>query len=154
MHILNLKSLNPQSRLWMRVIQLHVLSGFGIKRIICPRKSPAQPRSEQPTDGRRRNTTCSRGSFSSPTPSLILLTDTSKTGWGAHWGDVCLAGSWSPEIAKYQINLLELWTIHLALSYLHTRVKGQVVTVHRPISGILHKQARGTPAPGPCAPRL
>ena len=46
----------------------------------------------------------------------------SKMGWGANWGDVRLAGSWSAVITMHHINLL--WTIHLALRYLRTRVKG------------------------------
>ena len=62
-------------------------------------------------------------------PASTLTTDASKAGWGAHWRDIQLSGTWSPSLAKKHINLLELWAIHLALRRLRHHLRGKTVLV-------------------------
>ena len=70
-----------------------------------------------------------RGKIFAPLPpASTLTTDASKAGWGAHWRDIQLSGTWSP-LAKKHINLLELWAIHLALRRLRHHLKGTTVLV-------------------------
>lgn len=128
--IASLTAVLPQCKLRMRVIQLHVLSHYSPRRDSLSRQIPNSNKVRLAIRWWTRESNIQPGrAFRPPSPSSILTTDASKTGWGAHWEDIQLAGSWTPTIAKHHINLLELWTIHLALRSLRRRLKGQTVTV-------------------------
>ena len=43
-----------------------------------------------------------------PSPSVILLTDAQKTGWGLHLLDLTAAGIWTREELGLHINILEM----------------------------------------------
>ena len=128
--VASLTAILPLCRLRMRIIQLHVLSKYRSHKHPLSRRIPVtnrvkkavlwwtQPANIQP--GRR---------FSPPPTSSILTTDASKTGWGAHWKNIHLSGTWSPSLAKHHINLLELWAIHIALWRLRKHFSGQSVLV-------------------------
>jgi hypothetical protein len=49
------------------------------------------------------------------TPTEVLTTDASETGWGATWRDKTLQGWWAPEEAQNSSNWRELKAIELAL---------------------------------------
>ncbi len=90
--------------------------------------------------------------FPPPTPSLILTTDASKVGWGAHLLERHLSGLWSPHQAQYHINILELWAVHLALRQLGPRVKGRFILVrtdNMSVVAYLNKEG-GTRSPSLC----
>ena len=48
-------------------------------------------------------------------PDIMLFTDASTHGWGAHMFDMELSGSWTPEEASLHINCLELLAVSKAL---------------------------------------
>lgn len=128
--IASLKYMLPQSLLRMRVIQLHVLGRFKNHR---DNLSKRIGRTGQVTTALKwwtRPFNIRPGRYFVPqAPSSTLTTDASKSGWGAHWGNIQLSGTWSPSLAKKHINLLELWAIHLALRRLRDLLKDQTVLV-------------------------
>ena len=128
--IASLTAILPQCRLHMRVIQLHVLSRFNLRRhpLSTPIPSSRKIRKELRWWTHPHNLKPGQP-FSPQTPCSCLTTDASKAGWGAHWGDIMLSGRWTPAIAKLHINRLELLAIHLALRRLLQQVKGQTVKV-------------------------
>ena len=84
----------------------------------------------RPSHGGQDQATSTQADFSDwkhlPLP---LTTDASKTGWGAHFKDIQLSGTWSASIARQHINILELLAIHLALKKLLPRLRSKTVTV-------------------------
>ena len=51
-------------------------------------------------------------------PAVIITTDASLQGWGAHIGDLATGGRWLPEEADAHINVLELRAVLLGLQSL------------------------------------
>lgn len=59
---------------------------------------------------------------------LVIHTDASDHGWGAHLGDLQASGIWGPMDRGQHINLLELRAVHLALqAFLHQVQDRQVL---------------------------
>ncbi len=128
--VASLKCMVPQCMLRMRLVQLHVLRHFHSHRDSLSRRIQKTSRVKvalrwwtQPANVRPGM------SFHPAIPSSTLTTDASKAGWGAHWRNIQLSGTWSRSIARHHINSLELWAIHLALRRLRKHVKGQTVLV-------------------------
>lgn len=67
--------------------------------------------------------------FQQPLPSLILTTDASLQGWGAHMGLLHTHDLWSPEDSILHINVLELKAIFLTVRTFLTHLSGQTVAV-------------------------
>ena len=139
------KYMLPQSILRMWVIQLHVLDRFrSHKDSLSHRISKTTEVSNallwwtQPSNVQRGKR------FAPLPPASTLTTDASKAGWGAHWGDMQLSGTWSPSLAKKHINLLELWAIHLALRRLGHHLRGKTVLVKcGNMSAVMYINKRG-----------
>ena len=64
-----------------------------------------------------------------PLPSLFLISDASKEGWGAHLEPLGLmtSGVWSPQESSLHINNLELKAVHKAVSCFLSHLKGHCV---------------------------
>ena len=142
--IASLKYMLPQSILRMRVIQLHALGRFRSHKDSLSRRisKTAQVSNAllwwtQPSNVRRGKR------FALLPPASTLTTDASKAGWGAHWGDIQLSGTWSPSLAKKHINLLELWAIHLTLRRLRHHLRGTTVLVKCDMSVVMYINKRG-----------
>ena len=128
--IASLTAILPRCRLHMRIIQLHVLSRFRSHKHPLSRRIPATNRVKKAVSWWTQPSNIQPGKRFSPLPtSSTLTTDASKTGWGAHWKNIHLSGTWSPSLAKHHINLLELWAIHIALRRLRKHLSGQSVLV-------------------------
>ena len=120
----------PLCRLRMRVIQLHVLSKFKSHKEPLTRRIPASNKVKKAVSWWTQPSNIQSGKrFTTLPTSSVLTTDASKTGWGAHWKNIRLSGTWSPSLAKHHINLLELWAIHLALRQLRKRLYDQSILV-------------------------
>lgn len=128
--IASTKHMLPQSILRMRRIQLHFLGVFR-----CHRDSPhrriqkSKPVKAAITWWTHPLNILPGRKFVPQRPSFTLTTDASKSGWGAHWRDIHLSGTWSKTVARHHINLLELWAIHLALRKLRKHFKGKSVLI-------------------------
>ncbi len=120
----------PDCRRHMRLIQLHVLSRFNIRRDPMSKKIPHTPAVRQALLWWTLPENLGPGMpFSSRRSSYTLTTDASKAGWGAHMDDKQVSGLWSKSLAKNHINILELWAVHLALRHFLPRVRHHRVTV-------------------------
>ncbi|XP_076030221.1 uncharacterized protein LOC143018602 [Oratosquilla oratoria] len=62
-------------------------------------------------------------------PEVLLFSDASKEGWGAHLNDDHICGSWSTVERTAHINWLELKAVLLALRHFKDQVSGKVVGI-------------------------
>lgn len=62
-----------------------------------------------------------------PFPTIIITSDASLTGWGAHSGEFHAKGNWAHEHIDLHINVLELWAAFLALKTFVNRDNVQVL---------------------------
>ena len=60
---------------------------------------------------------------------MLLLSDASKDGWGAHFQDFLTLGTWSLEERYFHINLLEVCAILLALHAFQDRLINHIVAL-------------------------
>jgi hypothetical protein len=65
-----------------------------------------------------------------PNPEVLLFTDASMEGWGAHTAMVQAAGAWTAAQRKLHINVLELLAVKFALQALASHLRGRTVQVH------------------------
>ena len=62
-------------------------------------------------------------------PQVLLFTDASTEGWGAHIQQQKLAGRWTEQEKKLHINVLEMTAVLLALQNVSPGLKGQRVGI-------------------------
>ena len=67
--------------------------------------------------------------MSPPSPDMVLTTDASKSGWGAHLDDLTVQGVWSSQEQQLHINNLELLAVRNALHHFCTLLQGKHVLV-------------------------
>ena len=67
--------------------------------------------------------------FPPPQPSVVLTTDASLMGWGAHLGGSEVAGHWDIDWQRQHINLLELEAVRRALDHFHPQIRNRSVLV-------------------------
>ena len=67
--------------------------------------------------------------FLHPDPTMSIVTDASKEGWGGHLGDLVVSGLWSRASAKRHINWLELQAVWLTLKHFLPQLQGTAVDV-------------------------
>ena len=128
--IVSLTAVLPQCLMRMRVIQLHILSQFNLRHHPITRQIRSSNTVRKALTWWTRPGNINPGRlFRLKTSSSTLTTDASKTGWGAHFKDIQLSGTWSANIARHHINILELSAIHLALKKLLPRLQNKMVTV-------------------------
>ena len=62
-------------------------------------------------------------------PSITVVTDASKSGWGGHLGEWTISGRWPPSCARRHINWLELRAVWLAMQEFQRTLVNAVVEV-------------------------
>ena len=67
--------------------------------------------------------------FLHPDPTMSIVTDASKEGWGGHLGDWVVSGHWSRAWAKRHINWLKLQAVWLTLKHFLPQLQGTAVDV-------------------------
>ena len=67
--------------------------------------------------------------LSVPSPDLLLFSDASRAGWGAHLLGHCVSGLWDQLESREHINFLELKAVYLALQAFQHRVAHQSVAL-------------------------
>ena len=65
----------------------------------------------------------------SPPPTMLLFTDASLRGWGAHLEDLVASGVWSEADQDLHINILELRAVWFALQSFQERLMGHRVAL-------------------------
>ena len=84
--------------------------------------------------------------------SQILTTDASMSGWGAHLGQMQVAGTWSENLQKQHINYLEMMAVFLGLKHFVKHLENKVVLVktdNTTVMCYINKQG-GTRSPSLC----
>ena len=64
-----------------------------------------------------------------PVPEMLLFSDASRTGWGAHLEELLVSGVWSEEDTHLHINLLELKAAFFGLQEFQYRLVGHSVVL-------------------------
>jgi hypothetical protein len=68
-------------------------------------------------------------SFQVKEPSLTVITDASKEGWGGHLGEMVVWGKWSREESLNHINWLELKAVWLTLQEFQATISDSLIEV-------------------------
>ena len=82
--------------------------------------------------------------------SQILTTDASISGWGAHLGQMQVAGTWSENLQKQHINYLEMMAVFLGLKHFLKHLENKVVLVktdNTTVMCYINKQGGGDSIP-------
>ena len=90
--------------------------------------------------------------FLHPDPTMSIITDASKEGWGGHLGDLVVSGLWSRAWAKRHINWLELQAVWLTLKHFLPQLQGTAVDVisDNTTTVAYINKVGGTSSPSPC----
>jgi hypothetical protein len=78
-----------------------------------------------------------------PREKVLLLTDASLEGWGAHLGDHMVSGTWTKTEKNNFINVLEMWAVERALKAFLSLVSGmrvQVLSDNRTVVSYITRQ--------------
>jgi len=76
-------------------------------------------------------------------PESTILTDASLVGWGAHWDERTVAGTWSAQEQSCHINLLEMQAVRLTLEHFRDDLKGRTIHIlsdNRTVVAYIRKQ--------------
>ena len=127
-HLALLERLVPHSRLRMRSLQGHLKTHWSTES-----DSPSLPvplsqevRGSVLVDGAGPS---SQGvQFGTPAPDLLLYSDASWSGWGAHLFDRVVSGVWLEQEKWLLINLLEMKALFLAIQSFQELVASRRVT--------------------------
>ena len=129
-HLSSLEKLVPRGRLRLRSMQ------WQLKTSWSPEDDPPDLPVELPQEVRKDLSWWTVEShllqgvpFGTLPPGLLLFTDASCAGWGAHLLDQRASGKWSEEEQMLHINLLEMKAVWLGLQSFQKIVTGHRVTV-------------------------
>ena len=75
--------------------------------------------------------------------NLLLFTDASVKGWGAHLGDLTVSGLWSDRETNLHINILELKAVFLAIRSFQTHLLNKRVLVASDNSAVAYLNKQG-----------
>lgn len=143
----------PWCRAHMRVLQLHLATHYRPWVHPLTRRIPVPPSLHKALKWWEDPDHLRVGvPFPHPPPNVVITTDASKFGWGAHLLDIQVSGVWSRSQRRCHINLLELWAVFLALRRFRRQVIGQSVLVRSDNISVvtyLNRQG-GTHSPSLC----
>ena len=107
----------------MRLIQLHLLYHFRPRQDPISTQIPVtQLIQDQLLWSLSQDNLLCGTTFPRPSPSILLTTDASELGWGAHLGDQTAAGTLSEQKRLLHINHLELLAVFKALQAFEPRI--------------------------------
>ena len=149
-HMVSLEKLVPQARIHMRAIQWHLKERWS--PITDPKTMQVQPSAEVLLDlvwWLNEDNLRLGIPLTSPTPDILMFSDASLQGWGAHLEELQVAGLWSPEetsqhINCLHINCLELKAVWLGLKHFQKILTGKnVVSMCDNATVVAHIQNQG-----------
>ena len=127
-HLVSLEKLVPQAKMHMRAIQWHLKERWSPRADSRSMKIP--PSAEVLLDlvwwMNQENLEVGIP-LMDPTPDILMFSDASLQGWGAHLEELQVAGLWSPDEASQHINSLELKAVWLGLQHFKEILAGKVV---------------------------
>lgn len=126
-HLSSLEKLVPHGRLRMRPLQLELRSKWS-RSDSHDRRVPWTPQIARDLDWWTDDRNLRQGvPLEASPPEMLLFTDASLEGWGAHLHELTASGRWSPQEAKLHINLLEMKAVLMALHAFQDRLLGHTV---------------------------
>ena len=134
----------PNARLYMRPIQLHLLSFWKPSSLDLKLEIPVTKHLKSHLIWWLDIANITRGrSLLQVQTKVTITTDASKTGYGGYLGNRFCQGSWSVAQKKLHINILELEAVFLTLKYFQADLKGQnVLMVRLNDCGTISEQTR------------
>ena len=129
-HMASLEKLVPGGRLRMRSLQWCLRQHWSPETDLPTQPVPWSPEVKEDLtwwldEGRLQ----SGVPLKAPPPDMVLFSDASMLGWGAHLLDQFVSGLWSEQEKQWHINLLELQAVYLALQSFQDRVAGQSIAL-------------------------
>ena len=104
----------PNARLYMRPIQLHLLSFWKPSSLDLVKIIPVTQHLIDHLQWCLNPNNVLKGKYiNQKEPSVTVTTDASKTGYGGHMNSQIVQGEWSPEQREWHINLLEMEAVFL-----------------------------------------
>lgn len=143
----------PNARLFMRPVQLHLLSFWRPSCQDLSIKIPVTPHLKSHLSWWKDSANTLRGQyFQLAQTSVTITTDASKTGYGGFMNNQIFQGEWSEMQSKKHINSLELEAVFLTLKHFLNQLKGQYVLIRSDNTTVvqyINKQG-GTKSPTLC----
>ena len=143
----------PNARLYMRPIQLHLLSFWKPSSLDLVKIIPVTQHLIDHLQWWLNPNNVLKGKYiNQKEPSVTVTTDASKTGYGGHMNSQIVQGEWSPEQREWHINLLEMEAVFLVLKHFIRNLKGQTILIRSDNSTVvqyINKQG-GTRSPQLC----
>ena len=137
----------------MRPIQLHLLYHFRPRQDPISTQIPVtQLIQDQLLWSLSQDNLLCGTTFPRPSPSVVLTTDASELGWGAHLEDQTAADMWSEQERLLHINHLELLSVFKALQAFEPRIRRKLILVKTDNSTVVSYINRqgGTRSPSLC----
>ena len=143
----------PNARLYMRPVQLHLLSFWKPSSMRLETEIPVTQHLRSHLKWLLDIANITKGrSLQQQQTAVTITTDASKTGYGGYIGNQFVQGTWSVAQKKLHINVLELEAVFLALKHFQSILRGQNVLVRSDSTTVvqyLNKQG-GTRSPQMC----
>ena len=143
----------PNARLYMRPVQLHLLSFWKPSSMRLETEIPVTQHLRSHLKWWLDIANITKGrSLQQQQTAVTITTDASKTGYGGYIGNQFVQGTWSVAQKKLHINVLELEAVFLTLKHFQSILRGQNVLVRSDSTTVvqyLNKQG-GTRSPQMC----
>ena len=124
----SLERLVPFGRIRMRSLQFRLREFWSPESDLPTQPVPLDPAVVEDLTWWRDAGNLRRGvPMSSPPPEMLLCTDASKVGWGAHLLDLFVSGVWTEDERHLHINVLEMRAVLLALQSFQGQLWGHHV---------------------------
>ena len=129
-HMASLEKLVPGGRLRMRALQFRLREHWSASKDPPYQPVPLSEDCREELLWWREEGRLSQGvPLMSPPPTMLLFTDASLRGWGAHLEDLVASGVWSEADQDLHINILELRAVWFALQSFQERLMGHRVAL-------------------------
>ena len=113
-HLSSLEKLVPRGRIRMRSLQLELRAQWSQSADPDSRVSWSEQVRQDLLWWTAEDNLLQGVPLSLPPPEMLLFTDASKEGWGAHLQELTASGMWSPREKELHINLLEMKAVLMA----------------------------------------
>ena len=137
----------PLARLHMRPLQLYFLSFWRPNKDSSETHIPIRDPFLQHAHWWLMRDNIFRGTPLHIPSEVVLWTDASLTGWGAHMGNQQASGVWIAQQQTWHINMLEMKAVELALHHFQQQLQGKAVLLRCDNStevAYINKQGGGT----------
>jgi hypothetical protein len=120
----------PNARLYMRPIQLHLLSFWKPVSQKLDVNIPFTQHLKSHLSWWKSGANTLKGRhFQQTKTNITIMTDASKLGYGGFMGNQVFQGTWSSNQSKLHINWLELKAVYLTVNHFLSQIKNQAVLI-------------------------